>query len=165
MNFGEFVLLRLCYQSKTMTVEEKIEETRKMFPQLTVIYVDDLKTLFSEPLPFIEAVEITTKYGDNTRSYVQIIKMPEKISADVQKALMRIGGCLGGFELDKWGIGSMTDAMNRHMSEYAKAHPGLKGISGKNAGYPMVYEVSREEVDSASNECFKVSELVGIVLS
>ena len=102
MDFGKLDQLRLCYQSKTMTTEEKIKNIIKNITELAEFYEDDLKVLFDEQLPFIEGVEIATKFGDKSRKYVAITKMPDKISTDVQKAIMRIAGCIGGFKIEKW---------------------------------------------------------------
>ncbi len=168
MDFGKLDQLKLCYQSKNMTTEEKILNITKNIPELKDFYVDDLKILFDEQLPFIEGVEIVTKFGDKFRKYVAITKMQDKISVDVQKAIMRIAGCIGGFKIEKWGIGQKTDAMNRHLKEYMVTHGKMKPLQyvlGDIAKYPKVLEVCWNEVEGAGNESYTVTEIVGLMLS
>lgn len=167
MSYYDFDFVKECYCSKDLDTEQKIKKMREKFPQLTSIYEDDLRILFTDPLPLIEAVEIKTKFGGNDSAceYVAITKMPEEISADIQKAIMRIGACLGGFEVEKWGIGYLkTDAMKKHFSEYMNSHP-VGYVLGEKAGYPKVFEICREVDDEASNECYSISKLIGIILS
>ncbi len=166
MNYWDFEFVKECYCSEKLSTEQKVEEMGKRFPQLTNIYADDLKTIFTGKLPLAKGVEIKTRFGDkNPCCYVAVTKMPEEISVDVQKAIMRVGACLGGFKIEKWGIGyPNTEAIKRHLSEYLREH-AVQYIPGEAAGYPKVLEISSNEVDGASNECYLVSEITGIILS
>ncbi len=166
MQFAD--IIKELYCSKNLNTEQKIEEMRKIFPQLDKkynMYADDLKTFFTAKLPIIKAVEIETRFGENGSSYVGITEMPEEISPDVQKAIMRIGALLGGFEVEKWGIGyPETEAVKKHFSKYMKSH-SVGYVLGEDAGYPKVLRISRNEVDAAPNESYSVCELTGIILS
>ena len=163
--------LQQLYEMKDKTVEEKVKETVLKFPQLSSLYEDDLMTLFTEPLPLIEGLEIDTQFNDSACSYVMIMKMPDSILPEVQKALMRIGGCLGGFTVEQWGTGSLkTETMKRRMQEYADQYARehnriLKYIPGEKAGYPKVFPIWPEEVDGADNETWKIYKVSGLVLS
>lgn len=163
--FENLEFIKECYCSKNSDVEQKIKEMRKKFPELTGVYEDDLETLFTSPLPLIEAVEVETRFEKKYRNYVAITKIPEEILPEVQKAIMRLGACLGGFQVEKWGVGyPYTEAIKKHLTEYMNSH-SAKYVPGSEAGYPKVFEISRNEVAAADNECYSVNELIGIILS
>jgi len=168
MQFVDINVIKEIYCSKRLNTEQKIEKTRKKFPQLDQkynIYADDLKTFFTARLPIIKAVEIETRFGERSSGYIGITEMPKEISPGVQMAIMRIGALLGGFEVEKWGIGYQeTEAVKKHFSEYMKSH-SARYVLGKDAGYPKVFRISHNEVDAAPNESYSVCELTGIILS
>lgn len=170
MDYLQAELLYKLYREEGKSVDEKLKEMERVFTALegqdNYVYQEDLKTLFSGELPVIEGVKVSTEMKGQVYSYIAVTKMPEKISAEVQKAFMRICGCLGGFTYEKWGIGQPeeTTAIKEHFNQYFKDHPEKTFIPGKDAGYPKAVTMYCKEVDGAANESYTVTEYIGVVL-
>lgn len=157
------------YQGSNST-ESKVKEMCRLFPVLKNQTEDDLEKFFNytiDQLPIIKGVEVETSGGGLVYNYVMITQMPKQISAEVQKTIMRIMGCMGGFTYRKWGIGVVEEgsSFEKHLEEYLQAHPGIKPIFGKEAGYPKVFELEYHEVDVARNRSYIVTEMIGLILS
>ncbi len=163
---AKYLLMCYCFQDN-MAVEDKVREVKKIFPCLSGIYEQDLKILFEgrEYLPVIKGVEFATKFSDNGLSYIAITEIANitdmQRKSEVQKALMRICGCIGGFQYKKWGIGGPNDTIKKHLGQYLSEH-AKNWIRGEEAGYPRVLEMSGEIVGNAPNESYTVTEITGI---
>lgn len=165
---GKYVLLYQ-YLQGDMTVDDKIRQVKETFPCMSGVYEQDLRILLEgrEYLPLIKGVEITTRGRENEYSYVAVTEMTKTTDiqkqSEVQKAFMRICGCLGGFRYEKWGIGEPNDTMKKHLRQYF-AERNVNWIRGVDAGYPRVLEVLREIVENMPNESYEIAEVSGIRL-
>lgn len=157
------------YLQDDISVDDKIRQIKETYPCLSGIYEQDLRIWLEgqEYLPLIKGVEITTRGRDSECSYVAITEMTETTDtqkqSEVQKAFMRICGCLGGFRYEKWGIGEPNDTMRKHLGQYFAEH-SVNWIRGEEAGYPRVLGMFREIVENAPNEKYEIAELTGIRL-
>ncbi|MCM1087722.1 MAG: hypothetical protein NC419_06160 [Muribaculaceae bacterium] len=163
-------IIKDIYQGSDST-ESKIKEMRRLFPALNKNQMeDDLTAFFNytvEQLPIIKGVEVETSKDGFLYNYVMITQMLKQILPEVQKTLMRIMGCLGGFTYQKWGIGKAEEgsSIRKHLDQYLQTHPEVTPIPGKEAGYPKVFEFDYQEVDAARNESYVVTEIMGLILS
>lgn len=154
--------------SRNDAIEQKIKCAQERFPVLTNEYVEDLKTFFGytrSQMPIIKGVEVETMWVGSKKShyYVMITELPEQVLPEVQQTIIRIVGCLGKFTYKIWGIGSPNETMKKHLQEYQKKYH-VKPVLGESCGYPKVLEFDYNEVDSAPNESYSVTEVYGFVL-
>lgn len=151
--------------------EEKVSEVLEMLPELKqdASYREDLKLIFDtkpEDMPFIEGVEMETEGLDkDLHQRIFITKMPEKVSADIQKAVMRVGGCVGGFSISKWGVGdtNLTEAIRKHKEQYEKDY-GICFIPGAKAHYPRVLILRYDVENAVSNRKCTITGVIGLIM-
>lgn len=164
MDFHDWWMLKTCYQDAALSVDQKVQKANANIKKLRDISNDDLCILFSSQLPLAEGLEIITRFGDVEYSYIELIRKPETISVEVQKAFMRICGCLGGFTYERWGIGQKTEAMERHLKEYKEKNPPTYFFGDKNMTCNKIYRIDSDTLEYADNFCYEINKVIGFVL-
>lgn len=158
--------------------ERKVTEIMRQHPELAA-YRDDLEKLFDcqpEELPIVRGVRIRTNQigGDQLHERVTVMQLPSGVSPEIQKMLMRIAGCLGGFQYRKWGKGDLTDNGRKYWLEYFNEYvkknfndqpePAMKLLTQNNKETHKVLELDYNEIKGWENTGYQICEIMGILL-
>lgn len=159
-----------CVYCSERPTEQKVKEIMELHPELAT-YRDDLEKLFdcpAEELPIIKGVEITTNKigGDTVHGGVTVTKLPSQVSPEIQKTIMRIAGCLGGFQCRKWGCSDWTDNGRKYFREYFDSRPELtmELLKQINQGKHKVLETEYDEIEGRESAGYCIREITGILL-
>ena len=165
---------------KDIKIEDKASLVMDFCPNLVRQgYYGNLKSIFSNPLPIVKGVQITTTQIGVKSQYIQkmITQMPDKeaLSDEVQMAWMYVLGGNAAFELEPWFISTsaanLKEGQKNLWEKYKKKLSDVKVGEynillqeyGDKAGY-RVYLTECEMTVQEPNDTREWNEVTGIIL-